>query len=67
MSNTEPNRRENRPEQVMNYQSEKLTPPARVSAPLSTANRPNTAPMYSSTWLALYSHVRANRNQNSAA
>jgi hypothetical protein len=60
MSNeTKPNP-ENRTEQVMNYQAEKITVTPPLSAPLG-------APMYSSPWLALYLHLKANFNQNSAS
>lgn len=48
----------------MNYQTEKFTPPARSKAP---PNAPAEAPMYSSPWLALYLHLKANLNQNSAS
>lgn len=44
----------------MNYQTEKFTPPVRLDAAPG-------APMYSSPWLALYLHLKANLSQNSAS
>jgi hypothetical protein len=45
-----------RPEQIMNYQTEKFVPPTQL-----------TAPMFSSPWLALYLHLKANLNQGSSS
>lgn len=48
----------------MYYRTEKFTPFVRQSAPPIT---PTSVPMYSSPWLALYLHLKANLNQNSAS
>jgi hypothetical protein len=45
-----------RPEQIMNYQTEKFVPPTQASSP-----------MFSSPWLALYLHLKANLSQSSAS
>ncbi len=49
----------------MNYQIEKsTTPTAGLKTPLQSGQG---TPMYSSPWLALYSHLKANLNQGSAS
>lgn len=48
----------------MNYQVQKLNTTARLKAPLQTTQG---APMFSSPWLALYLHLKASLNQNSAS
>jgi len=55
--------KQNRKEQGMNYQTKKLIETQNLGTPLSTTLG---APMYSSPWVALYLHLKANFNQSSA-
>ncbi len=48
----------------MNYQIEQSTASACLKAPLQASQ---STPMYSSPWLALYFHLKANLNQSSAS
>ncbi len=47
----------------MNYQTKKFYANPSLNTPLSAAS---DAPMYSSPWLALYLHLKANFNQSSS-
>jgi hypothetical protein len=48
----------------MNYQIEKPTASTCLKAPLQAGQG---TPMYSSPWLALYFHLKANLNQSSVS
>jgi hypothetical protein len=68
MNNTGKQRRSLRPKQIaeknMNYQIEKPTASTCLKAPLQAGQG---TPMYSSPWLALYFHLKANLNQSSVS